>query len=77
MSAYAYPGHLFCHVVYLGMGVFRAESSDLSHMGVYMGMGIISVWPLLRANMVVKGAKSVSCRLDGRVNRCFAFYLHY
>ena len=48
---------LFClHIcilgVYLGMGVFRAESSDLSHMGVYTGMGLISVWPLLQANTV-------------------------
>ena len=29
---------------------FRAESSDLSHMGVYTGMGVILVWVLLRAN---------------------------
>ena len=34
------------------MGVFRAESSDLSHMGVYTGMGITLVWVLLRAIMV-------------------------
>ena len=32
---------------------FRAESSDLSHMGVYTGMGVISVWALLWANTVV------------------------
>ena len=34
------------------MGVFRAESSDLSHMGLYTGMDVISVWALLRANTV-------------------------
>ena len=34
------------------MAVFRAESSDLSHMGVYTGMSVISVWALLRANTV-------------------------
>ena len=28
--------------LYLGMGVFRAESSDLLHMGVYTGMGVIT-----------------------------------
>ena len=34
------------------MGVFRAESSDVSHMGVYTGMGVVLVWALLRANTV-------------------------
>ena len=37
------------------MGIFRAVSSDLSHMGVYTGMGVISVWALLRANTVCLG----------------------
>ena len=31
---------------------FRAESSDLSHMGIHPGMGVISVWALLWANTV-------------------------
>ena len=39
--------------VYLGMGVFLAESSDLRHMGIYTGMSVISVWALLWANTVV------------------------
>ena len=36
----------------LGHGLFWAESSDLLHLGVYMGMCVISVWVLLRANTV-------------------------
>ena len=27
---------------------FRAESSDLSHVGIYTGMGVISIWALFR-----------------------------
>ena len=40
--------------VYLGMGVFWAESSDLLHMGVYTCMGVVLVWvwALLWANTV-------------------------
>ena len=38
------------------MGVFRTDCSDLSHMGVYTGMGVISIWALLRANMVCEKA---------------------
>ena len=41
-----------CMSIYWGLGIIRAESSDLSHMGVYMGMGVISGWVLLRANTV-------------------------
>ena len=54
LSVDAYPGFR------LGQGrivrhrrFFLAESSDLSHMGVYMGMGVILVWALLRANTVL------------------------
>ena len=50
--------------LYLGMAYswawtfFRGESSDLSHMGVYTSMGVISVWALLRANTVLRRTES-------------------
>ena len=50
LSAHAYPGLILGHG--WAWAFFRAESSDLSHMGVYTGMGVISVWALLRANTV-------------------------
>ena len=31
---------------------FRAESSDLSHVGIYTGMGVILIWALLWVNTV-------------------------
>ena len=54
LSAHAYPGLILEHGCIVGHGFFRAESSDLSHMGIYMGMDVISVWALLRVNTVVK-----------------------
>ena len=43
LSAHVYLGRI------LGYGHFRAVSPDLSHMSIYAGMGVISVWILLRA----------------------------
>ena len=50
LSAHAYSGlilghgHIVGHERIVGNGrFFRAESSDLSRMGVYTGMGVISV----------------------------------
>ena len=53
------------------MGVFRAESSDLSHMGVYTGMGVISVWVLLRANMVLNYSESITICADTEAEEIF------
>ena len=55
------------------MGVFRAEGSDLLQVGIYMGMGIISVWALLRANTVValqrtQGATTGNFRNSAKVS---------
>ena len=46
LSAHAYPGLIRGHGSIVGMVFFRAESSDLLHMGVYTGMGVILVWAL-------------------------------
>ena len=53
VSAHAYPGRKLGQWAYTwAWAFFRLKSFDLLHMGIYIGMGVISVWLLVWANMV-------------------------